>query len=164
MHFSLTATPIPAWRCACTSASKAFTSTRNWSVASPQRANPEGAAADLPRPERFRRGLIAGGRDQRRSRRLGGVDPARFASCGAQQICQRGGAAVQVAPSRPAGDPVDRRWRAGRSARTNAFRRRCASQSRRTARSPIRRPMCWRPICAKKATASNWRLPRWSRG
>ncbi len=45
---------------------------------------------------------------------LGGLDPARFAPCGAQQICQRGGTAVQIAPSRPAVDPADRRWRAGR--------------------------------------------------
>ena len=37
-----------------------------------------------------------------------------FTPCGAQQICQRGGAAVQVATSRPASDPADHRRVAGR--------------------------------------------------
>ncbi len=42
-----------------------------------------------------------------------GVDPDRFAARGAQQICRWRGAAVQVAPSRPAGDPADHRRDAG---------------------------------------------------
>ena len=144
---------------------KAFTSIRSLSVASPRRDRSQNLAADLSRPAMTSMRALRWARKPSPLSTISAAlvllaSPAR----GAQQVCQRRAAAVQVAPSRPAGDPaiVDGDTRATRKGMLPAglaLRRR-----RRTAPSPTRMSMCWRPTCARQATASIWRWPRWWRG
>ncbi len=95
--------------------------------------DPQDAAPHLPRPRRLHRRPYALRADARRARRLGRADRHLLAGRRQEPLRQRGDQALQVAASRAAGHPADRRRQAGRSrARMLPARAQVQARCRRT--------------------------------